>query len=239
MRTSTSTFPSVQLDSEGGQVQSTPQLGKLMRNSAKIGRNLHSHNYNQQQQQLAATRNLFNKQQPLQYAPTHHTRRQFGSSDLNGYSPMGTAASNGQFNANNDDDDNEGGNYGPNFGANFDSSDNDGEGGAQADRQSMNLNQAASGYPGQGYYNEGSGFNFGGLSGYGGSADGNDYANDGLGGDGRHAKSASSPMGRGLGDDDAGAPQYGPNSAVNSGDEDDGRSAYAPEASNDNENDDE
>lgn len=212
---------------------SNAELGKLVRNSAKVGRGSNFRNYNQQQQ-LAATRNLYNKQQPLQYAPTLHNRRQFGSSDsLNEYNPLSPAASNGgQSNANNDDDDNEGGN----FGANFDNSDNDGEGGAQADGQAMNLNQAASGYPSQGDYSDGVGFNFGGSGG-----EGSDFGpSEGFGGDGRRAKSASSLMGsRNIGDDDAGAPIYGPNSAVNSGDDDEGRSGYAPEASNDNENDDE
>lgn len=224
-------------DSEGGQTLSNAELGKLVRNSARAGRGSNLRNYNQQQQ-LSATRNLYNKQHPLQYAPTQHNRRQFGPSDLSGYGPLGAAASNGRANANNDDDDNEGANFGPNFGANFDGNDNDGEGGSQADGSPMNLNQAASGYPGQGDYNEGTGFNFGGAGGYG-SADGGDYGSEGFSGDGRRAKSASSLMGRGLGDDDAGAPQYGPNSAVNSGDDDEGRSGYAPEASNDNENDDE
>lgn len=199
-------------------------------------------NYNQQQQLATATRNLYNRQQPLQYAPTQNNRRQFGSSgDLSAYSGLGAAASNGQ--ANNDEDDDEGGSSkfgGQNFGANFDGNDNEGEGGAQADGQPMNLNQAASGYPGQGDYSESVGFNFGGAGGYGpSSADGSDFGpSEGF--DGSRAKSASSLLGsRNIGDDDAGASQYGPNSAVNSGDsDDDGRSGYAPEG-NDNENDDE
>lgn len=225
----------------------------MVRNSAKsnAGRNANMRNYNQQQQQFAAaTRNLYNKQQPLQFAPTQSNRRQYGgnSNDFSGYSPLGAAASNGQAN-NDEDDDGEGGSSsggdkfgGANFGANFDSNDNDGEGGSQADGQPMNLNQAASGYPGQGDYNEG--FNFGGANGYGPSS-GEAGADFGLGegfggGDGRRAKSASSLMGsRNMGgDDDAGAPQFGPNSAVNSEGDDEGRSGYAPEG-NDNDNDDE
>jgi hypothetical protein len=231
------------LDSEGGSILSNAELGKLMRNSAKsnAGRNSNLRNYNQQQQQqlAAATRNLYNKQQQLQYAPSQNNRRQYGSNDFSGYSPLGAAASNGQ--ANNDDDDNEGGNFGgnSNFGSNFDSNDNDGEGGSQADGQPMNLNQAASGYPGQGDYNEG--FNFGGAAGYGPSSAeaGADFGmGDGFGaGEGRRAKSASSLMGsRNVGDDDAGAPQFGPNSAVNSGDGDDeGRSGYSPDGNDDDE----
>lgn len=213
------------------------ELGKLVRNSARHNgrQSANVRNYNQQQQLAAATKNLYNKQQPLQYAPTQSNRRQYGSSDLSGYNPLGTAATNGQANANNDDDENEGGN----FGANFDGGDNDGEGN-QADGQPMNLNQAASGYPGQGDYSEGAGFNFGGAGGYGPSAgEGSDFGpSEGFGGDGRRAKAASSM--RGVGDDDAGAPLYGPNSAVNSGDNDDeGRAGYAPEASNDGNDDDE
>ena len=154
---------------------------------------------------------------------------------------MGAAAS-GRAQANGDDDD-EGGNFGPNFGANFEGGDNDGEANANADAdgQPMNLNQAASGYPSQNDYNEAGNYNpMGGF----GSLDGAEFgpSEGGFSGEARRAKSASSLMGsRNFGsDDDAGAPQFGPNSAVNAdgGDDDGGRAGYAPEG-NDNEGDDE
>lgn len=154
-------------------------------------------------------------------------------------------------------DDDESSNFGPNF--NFDgNSDADGEvahNQANADGQVSGLNQAASGHPGQTDYNNdaagaGAGFNFDGPSGYGpSSVDGADFGpSEGFNGEGKRAKSASSPMGsRNYGsEEDAGAPQYGPNSAVNSeADETEGRPAnYQPntngaQAENDNENDDE
>lgn len=222
------------------------ELGKLMRNNGESNsRNGHSgaqlralHNQQQQQQLAAATRNLYNKQQPLQYAPTHNNRRQFSmgqSDELAGYNPLAGAASNGRGSSQADDDDEEGGSrgFGPNFGANFDGESNDGEG-SQADGGNpapLNLNSAASGYP-SGDYNEQAGL--AGLDGYDGADFGpsNSY-------DGRRAKSASSLLGRGAGDEDAGAPQFGPNSAINAGEADDeGRAGYAPDSSNDGEGDD-
>lgn len=156
--------------------------------------------------------------------------------------------------ANDDDDDsNESSNaFGPNFGSSFNSN-NDGEGegsSANGDGQPMNLNQAASGYPAQGDYNNDAGvsFGFGGSSGYGPSmGEGSEFGpSDGFSGESRRAKSASSPMGaRNYGSDDDGALalQYGPNSAVNSGerdvDGDDGRAGYSPDGQGDNDNDDE
>lgn len=158
------------------------------------------------------------------------------------------------MNNNNDANDDEGSNaYGPNFNSNSNSNNNDdddGEGSsAEGGAQPIGLNQAASGYPGMGQSDDASGaagFNFGGISGYGPSADGAEFgpSGDAFSGDGRRHKSASSPSGsRGYGSDDelAGALQYGPNSAINAGGdgEEDSRSGYAPEGQNDNDNDDE
>lgn len=160
---------------------------------------------------------------------------------------MGAASGVRGLNQNSDADDEES-NFGPNFGSNFDNG-NDGENEGvnnNNDGPALSLNQAASGYPGQGDYNNdagaGAGFGFGGASNYGPSSDGSEFGpSDGFAGEGRRAKSASSPMGaRGYGlDDDAGAPQYGPNSAVNGDGDDEGRAGYAPEGQNDNDNDDE
>lgn len=225
------------------------ELGKLVRNSAKMQ---NQNRYNQQAQQLAAaSRNLHNRHQPLQYAPSHHRQRGYSAgsdSNLNDFGAhvMGaSAATDRGSNVNNDDDDDESASYGPGMGANFDGGD-DVEGSrvnGGGEGQAYNLDKAASGYPGQSDYNEGAGagFGFGGASGYGpSSGEGSEFGpSEGFGGEGRRVKSASSPMGsRGYGsDDDAGAPQYGPNSAINSGgnEDDEGRAAYAPEGSNDGE----
>lgn len=146
------------------------------------------------------------------------------------------AASNGRgSNSESGDDDDGSSSLGPNFESNFDGADNDGEGNqANHDGSNMNLNQAASGYPAQGDYSGDAviGLGFGG-SGYT-SADAEFGPNENFGSDGRRSKSASSPRGF---EDDAGASQYGPNSAINSGGDDDDRASYNPES--DNENDDE
>ena len=233
------------LDSDGSPILTNAELGKLVRNSAKSRNDQANQLYrHSQNQQLAATRNLYNRQQPMQYAPTN--RRQYGSSDgLSGYNPssLGMGASSSRdSNANNDDDD------AANFGPNFNEGENDGESNADSDGQPMNLNQAASGYPSQGDISEGAGngagFSFGGADGYGpSSSEGAEFGpSSGFGGDGRRAKSASTLMGsRNYGsDEDAGAPRYGPNSAINSGagDDDEGRAGYAPDGQNDD-NDDE
>lgn len=154
---------------------------------------------------------------------------------------MMNIASSGRLNQNSDADDDESSNFGPNFDSSNSNNNDDGEGSsANQDGPTMNLNQAASGYPAQGDYSDvGAGFGFGPSAGEGADFDG---ASEGFGGEGRRAKSASSPMGaRGYGgEEDAGAPLYGPNSAVNSGDggDDEGRAGYAPEGQNDD-NDDE
>lgn len=201
----------------------------------------------------------------MQFAPSYNKRSNFGYSPeaLSGYgsSPVMGASSHGRGrNSDNDDDDGDSSNFGPNFKSNFDgesSNDGDGDGdgsSANGDGQPMNLNQAASGYPNQGDYNNdagfGAGFGFnGGASGFspmGGEAGEAFGPSDGYEGDGRRAKSASSLMGsRNYGSDDdaiGGALQYGPNSAINSGErdsDDEARSGYAPEGQGDNENDDE
>lgn len=252
------------------------ELGKLVRNSARHSNrnNLANNNNNNQQyqQQLAAaTRNLYNRQQPMQFAPTHNNRRQYGNgADYgSGYGPalnmMGARngyGSGSNSDANNDDEDSQA--FGPSNSYNNDANsnnDDDGEGsGAEGGSRPMNLNQAASGYPGMGQNDYGSadgaagaaGFNFGGISGYGPSADGADFgpsSGDGFSNaEGRRHKSASSLSGSarnyGAGDSDlAGALQYGPNSAINGGaggdSDDEGRAGYAPENQNDNDNDDE
>lgn len=190
----------------------------------------------------------------MQFAPSYNKRsNSFGSqSDLNGYQPAMGASHGRQMNANSDqNDDDEGSSSGPSFGQGFGSSfdsansnnnaDSDGEGSSNDNAQPMNLNQAASGYPGQGDYNEAGA----GLSGYGQSGfnEGSDFGpSEDFGLDGRRAKSASSPLGsRGFGsDEDSGASQYGPNSAVNSGgDDDEGRSAFASEGNGESNDDDE
>lgn len=220
------------------------ELGKLVRNSAKVQAQQNLNNRNQNGQHLtAATRNLYNRQQPLQYDQSQfRQQRNYGSADnLNGFGPVMGAASSGRGSNSDASDDDEGSSLGPNFGSNFDSNDNDGEGsGANNDGPTMNLNQAASGYPAQGDYNNDAGLGFGfggGNSGYS-SADAEFGPSESFGNEGRRAKSASSPMGaRGFGgEEDAGAPQFGPNSAVNSerdGD-DEGRAGYAPEGNDDN-----
>lgn len=160
-------------------------------------------------------------------------------------------ASHGRQSSSNSDqnDDDEGSSSGPSFGQGFGSSfdsansnnngDSDGEGAGNENAQPMNLNQAASGYPGD-YSEAGAG-----LAGYGqgGFSEGSDFGpSEEFGLDGRRAKSASSPLGsRGFGsEEDSGAPQYGPNSAVNSGgDDDEGRSAFASEGNNESNDDDE
>lgn len=232
------------LDSDGNPILIQSELGKLVRNSAKA-QNIQNRN---QQQLAAATRNLYNRQQPMQFDQSQaQFRRNYGNSDqLNGYNPV-MGASNGRGQSSNSDaDDDEGSSFGPGFGSNFDSKDDDGEGSsANNDGQPMNLNQAASGYPNQGDYNNDNGatYSFGG-SGFGAPMDGAEFGpSDGFGGEGRRSKSGSSPMGArnyGSADDDGGALQFGPNSAINSGGDgdDEGRSGYAPEG-NDNENDDE
>lgn len=246
-------------DSDENPILAKAELGKLVRNSAKHNnRNNNIENNQQYQQQLAAaTRNLYNRQQPMQYAPTHN-RRQYGIStaQLNGYGPMmGAANARGGYNSNNDANDDEDSNaFGPNYNSNSNNNnDDDGEGsGAEGGSQPLNLNQAASGYPamGQNDYGandaSGAGFNFGGVSGYGPSAEGSEFgpSGDGFSGEGRRHKSASSLSGsRNYGRDDelAGALQYGPNSAINAGGDgdEDSRAGYAPEGQNDNDNDDE
>lgn len=166
------------------------------------------------------------------------------------YHPLGSAASNGRGSSSeaNDDDDDRTPSMGPNFGANFDGGDNDDEGSsANNDGSNMNLNQAASGYPAQGDYNNDAslGFGFGAGSGNGNgysSADSEFGPSEEFGNEeGRRSKSASSPLvSRGFsGEEDAGAPQYGPNSAINVGDTDDDRAGYVPEGRGDNDNDDE
>lgn len=201
--------------------------------------NLHHRN----QQHAAATRNLYNRQQPLQYDQSQfRQQRNFGSADnLNGYGPVMGSASNGRgSNSEVNDDEDGGSSLGPNFGANFDSADNDGDGeGSGANNDGPSLNQAASGYPAQGdYNNDALGFGFGGDS-YT-SANAEFGPSDSFGNEGRRSKSASSPLGlRGFGgEEDAGAPQYGPNSAVNSGGDDDDRASLSPDGQ-ENDNDDE
>lgn len=211
----------------------------------------------------------------MQLAPSYNQKRSSsGEAGLSGYgmgSPfMGASASNGrgrnsEVSSNNDDDDDrESANFGPQFNApSFDgessnagpssNADDDGEGG-----QPMNLNQAASGYPNQGDYNNdagfGAGFGFGGPSSGGFGAANDDGEGSSLGpssdsyeGDGRRAKSASSPSGsRNFGnlDDEAssggGATKYGPNSAVNSerDPDDEGSAAYPAGGSQADEGDD-
>lgn len=236
---------------------SNSELGKLVRNSAKAQPSQHQQSYNNyhrgvNQQLTAATRNLYNRQQPLQQDQSQfRQQRNFaGSGDsLSGlYQPVGLgSASNGRGSRSEANDDDDGvSSMGPNFGANFDGGENDDEGNsANNDGSNMNLNQAASGYPGQGDYNNnnnndaGLGFRFDG-NGYS-SADSDFGPSEGFGNEERRSKSASSPLSsRGFGgDEDAGAPQYGPNSAINAGDSDDERAGYAPEGQADNENDDE
>lgn len=217
-------------DSDGNPILTQAELGKLMRNSAKA-RAQHQHNPHHS---AAATRNLYNRQQPLQYAQTHQ-RRNYGSADLSGYNPVMGAASNGRG-SNSDANDDDSSSFGPNFDTNEDEGSN-----SDGGNEDVRLNQAASGYPAQGDYNNDAGFGFGGASGYGPSmTEGSEFGpSDSYGGDGRRAKSASSPMNsRNYGlDDDAGAPQYGPNSAINSGErdvDDDGRSGYGPDSNDDN-----
>lgn len=237
-------IPKFNKDSDGNPILTQAELGKLVRNSGR----LNAQNSRLNQQHAAATRNLYNRQQPLQYAPSHNKRsNSYGSDGFNGgYG----AASNGRSNQNNaDDEDGDSSSpfNGANFGSSFDNgNDGENEGSNNEGGQAMNLNQAASGYPGQGDYNNdagvGNGFGFGGSSGYGPSSnDGADFGPSEFGGEGRRAKSASSPMGaRGYGsDEDAGAPLYGPNSAVNGDNDDEGRAGYSPDGGNDNENDDE
>lgn len=236
---------------------SNSELGKLVRNSAKAQPsqlhrksydNLHQRGANQQL--AAATRNLYNRQQPLQHDQSQfrQQRNYAGSGDsLSGlYQPVGMgSASNGRGSRSEANDDDDGASsMGANFGANFDGGDNDDEGNsANNDGSNMNLNQAASGYPGQGgdYSNNDAalGFRFDG-NGYS-SADSDFGPSEGLGNEERRSKSASSPFSsRGFsGEEDAGAPQYGPNSAINAGDSDDERAGYAPEGQADNDNDDE
>lgn len=231
-----------------------------MKNSAKLQA---SNGYNPNTNAAAASRNLYNRQQPMQFAPSYNKR-----SNLAGYSPdslsgfMG-ASSNGRgrnSEANDDDDGDSSSNFGPNFNSNFDgeSSNNDGDGdegsSANGEGQPMNLNQAASGYPGQGDYNNDAGFGLGfgfgnGASGGYGAAggDGSDAygPSEGFDGDGRRAKSASSLMGSrnyGSDDDAVGALQYGPNSAINAGErdgDDEGRAGYSPDSQGEGDNDDE
>lgn len=240
-----SPYPSA-LDSDGNPILTQADLGKLIRGSGRVNAQHQNQHRLNHQQQAAATRNLYNKQQPLQYAPSHNSRRNYGQADsFSGYAPSGAAS-----NQNSDADDDDNNSNFPNFGSNYDNSNNnDGEGegsAANGDGPALNLNQAASGYSSQGDYNNnpsaGLGFSFDGASGYGPSSDGSEFGpTDGFSGEGRRAKSASSPMGaRGFSlDDDAGAPQYGPNSAVNGDGDDEGRSGYAPEGNADNDNDDE
>lgn len=199
-------------------------------------------NLHRNQQHAAATRNLYNRQQPLQFDQSQpRQQRNFGSLDnLNGYGPVMGSASNGR--GSNSDDEDGASSLGPNFGANFDSADNDGDGDGEgsANNDVSNLNQAASGYPAQGdYNNDGLGFGFGGADSFT-SPNAEFGQNENFGNEGRRSKSASSPLGsRGFGvEDDAGAPQFGPNSAVNSGGDDDDRSSYTAEGA-DNDNDDE
>lgn len=252
---------------------SNSELGKLVRGSSngRGGRNSFSAGaqHHQPQHNIAATRNLYNRQQPLQHAQTHNYRQSsYGRGDSSdadgddsslgagGYNPaaqlMG-AASHGRSGSNADNDDDDGANFGPNFDSNVDSDEGQANGG---DGSPMNLNQAASGYPGQG--NEGYGVGDGSAAGFGGSGfggsssygpssfEGSEFGPEGFSsGEGRRAKSASSLMGMsnyGTGrDEDAGAPQYGPNSAIHAGGDgdDDARSNYAPEASQNDDNDDE
>lgn len=219
-------------DSDGNPILTQAELGKLVRSSAK------AHAQRNQQQHSAATRNLYNRQQPLQYDQSQYRQsRNYGSSgdSLNGFGPVMGAASNGRGASSEANDDDEGSSsLGPNFGANFDNNDNenDGEGSsANNEGQAMNLNQAASGYPAQDYNNDAGLFGFG--PGYS-TPDAEFSPNENYAGEGKRAKSASSHT-RGLaGDEDAGAPQYGPNSAVNGDKDDDERSSYAPEGENDN-----
>lgn len=197
---------------------------------------------NQPQQLAAATRNLYNRQQPLQHDQSQYRpqRNNYGGSGdtLSGlYQTMG-AASTGRGEANDEDDSGMGPNFGA--GANFDAGDNENE--SEGSGPSMNLNQAASGYPAQGdYNNEPSLGNFGFGPGNGYSSADAEFGPSEFGNEGRRSKSASSPLGsRGFGvDDDAGAPQYGPNSAINAGDADDDRAGYSPDSQADNDNDDE
>lgn len=156
---------------------------------------------------------------------------------MNGFGPVMGASSNGRgASSEARDDDDEGSSLGPNFNGNFDSNndENDGEGSsANNEGAPMNLNQAASGYPAQDYNNDAGLFGFG--PGYS-TPDAEFSPNENFGNEGRRAKSASSQAGlRGLaGEEDAGAPQFGPNSAVNGDRDDDDRSSYAPEGENDN-----
>lgn len=214
----------------------------MVRNSAKI--QAQQNNLHRNQQHAAATRNLYNRQQPLQFDQSQpRQQRNYGSFDnLNGYGPVMGSASNGRgSNSEVNDDEDGASSLGPNFGANFESADNDGDGeGRNANNGVSNLNQAASGYPTQDVYNnDGLGFGFGAGDSFT-SANAEFAPNENFGNEGRRSKSASSPLGsRGFGvEDDAGAPQFGPNSAVNSDGDDDDRSSYTAEGA-DNDNDDE
>lgn len=240
------------------------ELGKLVRNSAKLQA---SQNHYGPNSHMAATRNLYNRQQPMQYAPSYNKRSNlgYGSADaLAGFgsSPYLGASSSGRGRNSeaNDDDEGDSSNFGPNFNSNLDGESNNNDGDEDGERsnangegQPMNLNSAASGYPGQGDYNNdagfGAGFGFGGgSSNYGPmGGEGSDAfgPSDSYEGDGRRAKSASSLMGSrnfGSEDDGLGALQYGPNSAINSGErdpDDEGRAGYSPEGQGDGDNDDE
>ena len=225
-------------DSNGSPILTQSELGKLVRNSAKAQAHQNGQ-FRNQQQLAAATRNLYNKQQPLQFDQSQFRQQRNYGAEANNFGPVMGAASNGRQNLNSEgSDDDEGSSMGPGFGSNLDGNDNDNDGeGANSDGPTMNLNQAASGYPAQGDYNNDAGLGFG----FGAGAEA-EFGPSEFGGDGRRAKSASSLTGsRNFGgEEDAGAPQYGPNSAINAGggDDDEGRAGYAPEGA-DNDGDDE
>lgn len=204
-----------------------------------------SNHYNNGNQQMnSATRNLYNRQQPLQYAPTHNQGQNYGPTDgMSGYGPMMGAS--GRSNANNEDRDDDDGpsSFGPSGGfgpSSFGPSGDDDEGN-RADGQPMNLNQAASGYPGhnmgnQGYGNDQSNLGAG-FGPYDNSGEGAEYAglHNGFASQSRRSKAASSPMSARNNkeydgnDDDAPASRYGPNSASNSDRDPDDDSRSSPD----------
>lgn len=242
------TTVSSQYKDSDGRTLSQSELARLMRSSSS---ELGVDGYNSGNERgFGASRQLYNRQQPLQYAPSYNKRSSnYGPTDgLAGYG-FGSGASSaisrsGRANNNNDEDDDD--DTSSNFGPSNSFESNEDAQNAGADGSPMNLNQAASGgYPSQGNYNsdnsnDNSGF---GPSGFDGSEFGPSSDEFGSGensGRLRQAGSSSASMrnhfGAGSNDEDAaGIPAYnpGPNSAVNSDDADEDSRASSQDGGED------
>lgn len=215
-------------DSEG-RTMSQAELARLMRTSSKLGADFSASGGSARG--FGASRNLYNRHQPLQYAPSYNKRSSSNYGPTDGLAGYGFNPAGPSSRSNSDDDDDDG-SAPMNFNANSFDSNDDGGRNADADGESqpLNLNQAASGYPLQGDYNENSNDNAGfGPAGFDGSEFG---PSEEMGGSGRLRQAGSSSAGLrnqfgANNDDDAGIPAYnpGPNSAVNSEGDDDSRAS--------------